>query len=93
MVPHEGACRRQGMSEVGGFRGEGSLSGNNARRVSVQKHRKLCLQREPRLVKRARVRSMGSIARSIHGETKHAPRTVVPKLALANYHADPPRPS
>jgi len=30
-----GACKRQGVSEVGGFRGEGSLSGNNAQRVSV----------------------------------------------------------
>jgi len=81
MVSSEGARRRQGMSEVGGFRGEGSPSGNNARRVSVQEHRKVRLQREPWLVKRARVRSMGSVARPIHGEAKRASRTVVPKLA------------
>lgn len=51
MVPNEGACRRQGMSEVGGFRGEGSLSGNNAQRVSVQEHRKVRLKRELGFVK------------------------------------------
>jgi hypothetical protein len=51
MVPREGACRRQGMSEVGGFRGEGSLSGNNAQRVSVQEHRKVRLKRELGFVK------------------------------------------
>lgn len=40
-----------------------------------------CFQRELEFLNRIRVRSMGSIAKSIHGEARHASRTVVPKLA------------
>jgi len=41
---------------------------------------KTCFQRELGFLNRIRVRSMGSIAKSIHGEARHASRTVVPKL-------------
>jgi hypothetical protein len=68
-------------SKVGGFSGEGSPSGNNARRVSVANIARCASNGSSGSVTGARVRSMGSVATPIHGEARHASRTVVPKLA------------
>lgn len=77
----EGAHRRQWTSEVGGTRGEGSPSGNNARRVSVANIERCASNGSSSSVTRARVWSMEPAVTLVHGEAGHASRTVVPKLA------------
>jgi len=70
----------EGRQTSAEFRGEGSPSGNNARRVSVASIERCVSNGSSSSVTGARVRSMESVATPIHGETRHASRTVVLKL-------------
>jgi len=70
----------EGRQTSAEFRGEGSPSGNNARRVSVASIERCVSNGSSSSVTGARVRSMESVATPIHGETRHASRSVVLKL-------------
>jgi hypothetical protein len=71
----------RGRQRSADLRGEGSPSGNNARRVSVANIERCASNGSSGSVTRARVWSMGSAVTPIHGEAGHASRSVVPKLA------------